>query len=197
MEYTELMPRYPRRGLEGSAMRIADRSRLMTWAFVLGLGLAASDPAGAANPGACTRPEFRQFDFRLGSYSVTTRTGQPAGVALIESVLDGCMLMEHWTGAISGHGRAHYFYDVNDDVWRLLFVNDQGGRLIMAGRLVDGAMVFSGPNRFNEFDGLHRMTWSRLSDGRVSQHWELSIDEGASWKDVFLGVYARRNDAPR
>lgn len=163
------------------------------------VALAAAERGVAAAPGvappsavaaACTAPEYHQFDFRLGAYSVTTRTGRPAGEALIESALGGCMLVEYWSGAISGHGRAHYFYDRANSQWRMVFVNDMGDSLIMAGRLEGGAMVFSGPNRFGEFDGLHRMTWSLLADGRVSQLWELSTDQGASWVTVHIGYYA-------
>jgi hypothetical protein len=175
-------------------------SRLWTAAVLVVLAAPERGMAGSpgitaprAVAGECAAPEYRQFDFRLGAYSVTTRTGRPAGEALIESTLGGCMLVEYWTGAISGQGRAHYFYDRGHGLWRFVFVNDDGSSLIMAGGLVGSAMVFSGQNRFGEFDGLHRMTWSKLADGRVSQLWELSTDEGASWKTVHVGYYALRN----
>jgi hypothetical protein len=173
------------------------RVRIQIRTVVAVIGLATPHLAPAADSGPCSAPEYRQFDFRLGSYSVTTRTSQPAGSALVESTLDGCMLVEYWTGAISGQGRAHYFYDRNDGFWRLVFVNDEGGRLIMVGRLVDGAMVFSGVNHFGEFNGLQRMTWTPLPEGRVSQHWELSAGEGEPWRTVFMGLYTPRNAVPR
>lgn len=177
---------------------LTDSGRRLLTALVM-VALAAADRGVAQAPGAspprtvagnCTASEYRQFDFRLGAYSVTTRKGLPAGEALIESALGGCMLVEYWSGAISGHGRAHYFYDRAHGLWRMVFVNDVGDSLIMAGRLEGGAMVFSGPNRFGEFDGLHRMTWSLLADGRVCQLWELSTDQGASWRTVHVGYYA-------
>ena len=168
------------------------------WLMVTGaLFLLTLSAARAADIQACSEPEFRQFDFRLGSFGVTTRLGQPAGSALVESVLGGCMLVEYWTGAISGQGRAHYFYDRNDRLWHLVFINDEGGRLTMAGSLQEGAMVFKGLNRFGSFEGLQRMTWALLSDGRISQHWELSSDNGGTWTSVVLGYYAQRPAVPR
>lgn len=164
---------------------------------VLLLGAVGPGPLRAEVAEGCDAPAYRQLDFRLGAFRVTTRTGQAAGSSLVESTLHGCLLVEYWTGAISGQGRAHYFYDRNDDRWHLVFVNDEGGRLIMTGRLVGGAMVFEGVNRFGEFDGLQRMTWTPLPDGRISQQWDLSGGEGQPWKTVFLGYYARQPATPR
>jgi hypothetical protein len=179
---------------------VNNRSAALVAATMLAARIAAGSMAPAAmaqagSPGSCSAPGYRQFDFRLGSFDVTTRSGQPAGTAQVESVLDGCLLVEYWTGALSGRGRAHYYYDSDADLWRMLFVNDEGASLIMTGHLVEGSMVFSGENRFGEFGGMHRMIWSRLPDGRIRQFWEHSVDKGGSWQVIHVGFYSPRGAA--
>lgn len=39
---------------------------------------------------------------------------------------------------------------------------------------------------------LNRITWHRVDENHVRQHWEQSSDGGASWTDAFLGLYARK-----
>ena len=40
--------------------------------------------------------------------------------------------------------------------------------------------------------GLHRMAWSPLPERGVKQFWEFSADQGATWKTIHIGTYARR-----
>lgn len=39
---------------------------------------------------------------------------------------------------------------------------------------------------------LQKITWTPLADGRVSQHWQVSKDQGKTWSDSFLGFYSRK-----
>jgi hypothetical protein len=41
-------------------------------------------------------------------------------------------------------------------------------------------------------DVQERITWTKLEDGVVKQHWQQSRDGGATWTDAFVGIYARR-----
>ena len=36
---------------------------------------------------------------------------------------------------------------------------------------------------------LQRVTWTPMADGRVSQRWETSDDDGKHWTTSFLGFY--------
>ena len=69
--------------------------------LLLGMALCAM-PAGTALS-ACNEPERRQFDFWLGAWQVDGAQG-PAGHNRIESIEDGCALLEHWRGATGGSG---------------------------------------------------------------------------------------------
>lgn len=146
----------------------------------------------AGAPGAgCIDPVYRQLDFRLGEFEVTVVGGRPAGLSRVEPVLGGCLIVEHWRGAISGYGRANFYHDRVSGVWRMLYVTDEGDVLQMSGAMDGTKMVLTGQNEFNTFTGLHRMRFSPLPGGGHKQFWDFSTDGGASWTSIHEGNYAR------
>ncbi|MGZ7008140.1 MAG: hypothetical protein ACXVLX_21290, partial [Ilumatobacteraceae bacterium] len=60
--------------------------------------------------------------------------------------------------------------------------------LDLYGNVIDGAMVMSG---VVESGRLERITWTPDPDGSVRQHWQQSVDGGATWATVFDGAYRR------
>jgi hypothetical protein len=54
--------------------------------------------------------------------------------------------------------------------------------MVMSGESVDarGAKV------------LNRITWHRVDEDHIRQHWQQSSDGGATWTDAFLGLYSRK-----
>ncbi len=172
---------------------------LDVWRFALvaaaAFGFMEPTPAAAQQPpqrAHCSAVEYRQFDFKLGSFDVTTGDGKPAGKAMVESILSGCLLVEHWHGASGRRGRIHYYLEHPEKLWHMVIVLDDGETMNLTGTLTGDAMVFTGVGRFEKFQGLHRMTWSPLPNGGVRQFWELSSDNGATWKTDFVGLYHRR-----
>ena len=50
-------------------------------------------------------------------------------------------------------------------------------------------MVLAGDSPTANGGVMHnRITWEKLEDGRVKQHWEVSPD-GEKWSDAFVGFY--------
>lgn len=142
----------------------------------------------------CSAQEHRQFDFWLGEWDVSAG-GKPVGRNRIESVLNGCALVEHWEGAGGGTGTSLNAYAVGDRRWHQTWVDGQGGRLALSGGWDEATkrMALSGtvPDR----DGTpvrHELSWEPRPDGTVRQYWRASRDGGATWRDVFDGVYRRR-----
>ena len=153
-------------------------------------GCAGRAEVQAGPPGAgCTDPVYRQLVFKIGEFKVTGIGGEPAGESKVESVLGGCLLVEHWRGAISGYGRAHMFFDKSDQLWRLVYVTDDGATMYLSGRFQGDTLILTGENDMDSMVGLHRMSFSPLPDGANRQHWELSTDKGATWKVVHDGTY--------
>jgi hypothetical protein len=64
--------------------------------------------------------------------------------------------------------------------------------LHLSGGLEGKAMALSGSRRGSGGgEVLHKIAWTPLADGRVSQEWTTSADQGKSWKRLFLGYYER------
>ncbi len=150
---------------------------------------AAQQPAGAP----CAAGEHGQFDFWLGEWEVRTEDGQLAGTNRIRKDFRDCALREEWTGAGGGRGESLSLYDAPNRRWHQTWVDDQGRLLVLEGGLdTRGRMVLTG-NRPAP-DGsplLHEIAWEKRDDGSVLQSWSVSPDGGASWRELFRGIYVR------
>lgn len=157
-------------------------------------GLLAAGAALAQAPAAqpCTAAEYRQFDFWLGDWDVTS-PASPGRVSRnrISRTNGGCTLLEHYTTPGGYEGSSLNFYDAARKVWHQTWIDNQGQPLYLEGGLQGDAMVLTqgraGQDR-------QRITWTPLTDGRVRQQWEATADGGETWTTVFDGYYARRNE---
>ncbi len=142
----------------------------------------------------CDTPEYRQFDFWVGEWDVTTVDGRMAGRNRIEAILGGCVLQENWTGNNGSAGKSFNIYSAADGQWHQTWVDASGLLLKLEGGLRDGKMVLSAD--MPAPDGgttLNEISWERLDEGRVRQHWRSSTDGGRTWTDVFVGIYTERS----
>ncbi len=156
--------------------------------------LVAAPPAHAQGQQGCVAPEYRQFDFWIGAWSVTTPKGKLAGTNRIESLLGGCVLQEHWRSSNGGDGTSLNMWNAADSTWRQVWMDAGGNLLELKGKLVGKEMVLWGAHGTPGQPGVitsERVTWTPLVDGKVRQHWESSTDGGATWTTAFDGLYAR------
>ena len=169
-------------------------------ALMLPLGLAAQEaPTAPAAGASCSAPEYRQFDFWIGEWTVTSGE-QLAGTNSIQAVHGGCALEENWQGAGEGgvSGSSFNTWDRATGRWHQTWVDGSGTLLQLDGGLVDGRMVLQGERPARDGNGttLHRISWTPNEDGSVRQLWEASQDEGGTWSVLFDGLYTRQADAP-
>jgi hypothetical protein len=154
-------------------------------------------PASTAPPAARTRPdcsavEHHQFDFWLGKWTVTA-AGKPAGTSHIESVMNGCGVLEHWSSAGGGNGTSLNFYDRRTKTWSQAWIDEGGNALHLSGTFADGKMTLaSAPRTTGSGVDVQRITWSKNGDGTVRQVWESSTDGGKTWTVAFDGTYRRQ-----
>src|SRR5215469_9182743 len=108
------------------------------------LSLLSSDPRFAAildkadhNAFPCKyKPEYQQFDFWIGEWDVKqTGIDQQVGSSSIQKILDGCVVLENWTGGIGGTGKSLNIYDSNTNKWEQYWVDSTGGRILFIGQL--------------------------------------------------------------
>lgn len=142
----------------------------------------------AAAP-VCGDPAYRQFDFWLGDWNVTTPDGKLVGHERVEKRYGDCVLADEFTGVQSGTGGSFNIYDRHRKVWHQTWVDSWGLLLQLDGGLKDGRMVLSGEHVNKEGKKvLDRMTWTP-EKGAVHQLWESSADGGKTWKVEFDVVY--------
>lgn len=157
------------------------------------LSLAAPLAAQQQGPPPCTTPEYRQFDFWVGSWTVFNPQGRQVGTNTIEKTLDGCALHEQWVSAGRSRGFSYNIYDRARGRWHQTWVDNGGLLLQIEGGLVEGRMVLEG--RTAGPDGattLNRITWTPVAADSVRQLWETSTDDGTTWSVAFDGMYVKR-----
>jgi hypothetical protein len=159
-----------------------------SWMLLYGAAMTAI--AEEKPKSGCSRPESRQFDFWVGVWQVTEQ-GKPAGVNRVELVLDGCALLENWSGATGSTGKSLNFYDAADGLWHQTWVDGSGGALFLSGKFENGTMRLEGerPASGDEPATRHRITWTPLPDGKLRQVWESSPAGKATWTVLFDGLY--------
>ncbi len=151
----------------------------------------AQEGSPASLPG-CESQEYRQFDFWIGTWTVT-EGGQPAGQNTIEADLRRCALFESWRSADGRRGRSISFYDRDRGGWHQTWIDDRGGALELDGSLAGGSMLLEGerPDVKTGNTIRHRITWTPAGDGSVRQHWQTKKTGQSTWQTVFDGLYRR------
>lgn len=150
--------------------------------------------AANANATPCEHTaENRQFDFWIGEWTVETATGQQAGTSKVERILNGCALLENWSGM--GDGKSLNIYNANRKQWQQFWVDASGEVHEYAGGLVNGEMRFEGPAADHQGNRtMRRMTFTRLDGGRVKQKGEVSSD-GKNWSVEYELIYVPKQQS--
>ena len=139
---------------------------------------------------ACQSPEFRQFDFWLGQWTVQNPAGQTVGENLVTREQDGCLLVEHWkSGRGFETGTSFNYYDIRDKKFHQIYFDNSGNAGAyppMAGGLVNNKMVMVSDENVSP---IFRWTWYVISPGKVRQMAEQSNDGRKTWQIVWDSVY--------
>ncbi len=139
---------------------------------------------------------YRRLDFWLGDWTVTRSEGQEAGSNHVERILDGCAIIENWSGALGGGGKSLNYFDPTSGHWKQTWVDDSGGVLEYSetgehppeAEIRFLARVY-GPSGTVT---LRRMTFYRKGPDTVRQLIENSNDGGNTWITAFDGTYVRQ-----
>jgi tetratricopeptide (TPR) repeat protein len=134
-------------------------------------------------------PEYRQFDFWIGEWSVVTAKGEmPAGDSRIELTLGDCVIVENWTSKNSLYaGKSYNVYNVTEKRWEQFWVDNSAGMIYFYGGLKDGAMDFYTQDQ-TQPDGTSNQRHLRffpLAPDKVRQFSQASVDHGKTWTDEY------------
>ncbi len=142
----------------------------------------------------CKGPQHRELDFWIGEWDVAHRAdGKKAGTSKVEALLDGCVILENWSGVDGFNGKSFNLYDRRMKRWIQKWVDSRGQLLEFEGEYREGRMELRGEQGGETGEPVQlKMTFVRLPDGRVQQLWEQSTDGGRKWHLQFDGIYTRR-----
>ena len=147
----------------------------------------------------CSLPEFRQFDFWVGEWEAFGPKGK-AGDSKISIIIDSCVILEEWTSAglqqgFRYAGKSFNTYNKATRQWQQTWVDNTGNTTeFLRGEASPGKIIFyadhvTGPKGENY---LRRLTFTKLSDDKVRQFGERSMDGGQTWTTEYDLEYRRK-----
>jgi len=138
-------------------------------------------------------PRNRTFDFWLGDWDVFDRkSGNSVGKSHIELSLDGCLLIENWSGKFGDTGKSFNHLDPETGKWRQYWVASNGSVNTYEGDVQDGVMQLAGTSRARgAAPAPVRLTFRPHPDGSVEQIGEASGTNGG-WTVTYDFIYKKQ-----
>lgn len=138
-------------------------------------------------------PEYRQLDFWLGKWDVFDPAGTKVGESHVDLILKNCVVSENWTDTVGGAGKSYNKYNVAAGKWEQFWVADNGTTTYFTGEAGDGEMRYVHERKLKDGRTLIRhMTFSKLSEGKVRQFSQRSLDGGKTWITEYDFTYVPR-----
>jgi tetratricopeptide (TPR) repeat protein len=152
------------------------------------------------NAAPCDDPEFRQFDFWLGDWDVSSApNGLPAGTSHISREMSGCVVWENWTSAGSPYfGKSYNTYNVGLKRWEQYWVDNAAGNIFFYGNLKDNTMDYWADDVPQPTGGMLRrhLQFTPLGPDKVRQFSQGSTDGGKTWQVQYDLIYTRHTSSP-
>jgi hypothetical protein len=147
------------------------------------------------NAAPCDDAEFKQFDFWLGDWDVTTAAdGVHAGASSISKEMNGCVVWENWTSAGGPYfGKSYNTWNFNLKRWEQYWVDTSGGVMFFHGGLKGDIMDYWTDDVPQSTGGtlLRHLQFFNLGPDKVRQFSQGSTDGGKTWHTEYDLVYAR------
>jgi len=139
----------------------------------------------------CSDKAYREFDFWLGHWQVTTKNDNVVRYNKISSINGGCTLLEEYSTPSGYQGKSFNIYDKQSQQWHQTWTDNSGLLLLLNGKRVGNQMILMG-HTINKGDKINnRITWTKNADGTVRQHWQSMGSQENSWKTLFDGLYTK------
>ncbi|MFZ9386337.1 MAG: hypothetical protein ACO25B_00525 [Chitinophagaceae bacterium] len=168
-----------------------NKSTLLCILFLSCWGLSAQKP--------CSLPEFRQFDFWVGEWEAFGPKGK-AGDSRISIIIDSCVILEEWTSAglqqgFRYAGKSFNTYNRATRQWQQTWVDNTGNTTeFLRGEASPGKIIFYADHVTGAKGEIYirRLTFTKLSDDKVRQFGERSVDGGQTWITEYDLEYRRK-----
>ena len=136
----------------------------------------------------CSDPGAHQFDFWLGDWNVEWKDTDGSlgkGSNHVVRLFGNCVIEENFDGRPGTDliGKSFSVYDQNKKMWKQTWVDNNGTYLDFTGRFADGKMILSRKTVNPKGEPVsQRMVYYNLSENAFEWNWEVSYDNGKTWK---------------
>lgn len=160
--------------------------------FIISTNIAVAQDSTSCK---CCTPKHQQFDFWIGDWEVSDTSGNIVGKNNIVQLQNNCALQENWSSTAMT-GTSYNYYNQKDSSWNQVWIDNQGGSLILKGGIINGAMVMkSDLIAGTKVDFYYnQITWTQLGNGTVSQQWDIFDSQNNLLTTLFLGIYKRKEE---
>jgi hypothetical protein len=167
-------------------------STLRTVVAIALLGLVT---ASDVHSQGCQSAEQRQFDFWIGSWSLSWPAGDSIGhgTNVVTQELSGCVIEENFstTGEQPFVGNSLSVYDTTAGLWKQTWVDNNGSYLDFTGGMLADSMILSRSFKRNGTEIWQRMVFFNITIDTLDWEWQSSTDFGHSWNTLWHIDYRR------
>ena len=173
---------------------VSPRLVSMQCALLCAVSFSVSAQSNMVDSRPCNEsPEYRAMDFWIGEWEVETAKGAAAGINRIEPVLDGCIVLENWTGKNGYSGKSFNLFHRDTSKWEQVWVDNQGQMTRYEGEAKDGNIYYRSERV--DPDGKKvpmKMTFFPKGPDQLRQLGEASTDGGKTWTTEYDLLYKRK-----
>ncbi|MGZ3863339.1 MAG: hypothetical protein ACXVPF_09035 [Bacteroidia bacterium] len=163
-------------------------------AFALLLMLFAfSISAQNAKPAPCSSPEAAQFDFWLGDWNLTYNDTAHAFNSITKE-MGTCVIHEHFKDPKAKYfGESWSVYNQKTKKWQQTWVDDQGAYIALTGVFENNKMTLYTEPTIDAAGKRtqYRMLYHNITPEKFDWKWELTNDDGKTWKANWEIHYTR------
>lgn len=147
---------------------------------------------GEDNPRPCSAPEFRQFDFWVGTWDLTWDKDKK-GTNTITRVLGDCVIQEHFNGgdSMTLRGMSVSTYNPRNGKWYQTWVDNDGTYLDFVGGMQGDKMILARTATRDGKEFRQRMVFHDIKPDSLIWDWQRSKDEGKTWENLWTIHYRR------
>lgn len=141
----------------------------------------------------CSSPEYAQFNFWVGNWDVYNTDNKLIGRNHVKQVPNACAIQENWSSETSkSQGTSYNYYNKTDNTWNQLWIDNTGFSLNLKGHYKDNVMTLKSELIKSEKGNFYnQITWTKNSDGSVTQVWDYLDENHQKLKEVFRGIYKK------
>lgn len=143
---------------------------------------------GGSPPAPLVFPEAKRwFDFMVGEWDITSG-GVPTGSATVEWDLQSQTLVDRRPG----QSTSYLTFIEREALWRQTWMSVRGHHDLLEGGMEDGRLVMHQPLLRDQPGRIGRSIFTDIGPDQFRTHWEVSVDEGATWARQFSSLHTRR-----